>query len=130
MFTESGSQPTVENSQDKAYVDAVQKQQMEAEILARGEKFDQSHVDTLLSQTAIEYAAKGTPEADEAGKDMLTQLTIPETEEDTDAVIAEASRRQVELDNLYNLQNLQERATKEDWPQEKYDQEREKLIAK
>lgn len=112
------AETTLTNTTDEAYENAVRKQRVESEILAHGEDFDQTRLDAIMSHNALEQTVI-SPQA----ADILADLTIPETEEDTDIAIAEAARRQMELKTLYAKQDLEERAAREDWSEDKYQQE-------
>lgn len=117
------AETTPTNTTDEAYEAAVRKQRVESEVLAHGEDFDQTRLDAIMSHNALEQTVV-SPEA----ADILADLTIPESEENTDIAIAEAARRQLELQSLYAKQNLEERAAREDWPEEKYQEELAHII--
>ncbi len=97
------------------------KQQLEAQILAGGEGFDQSRVDAVMSRVALEAGSVVGVEATDAGKQQLAELSIGEHEDTDDIIAAEAARRQIDLNSIYAQQNLKERAAQEGWPQDKYE---------
>lgn len=121
---------TPEATNEAGYVNAVQKQQIEAGILNGGETFDQAHVDTLLSQVALEATPAPAIEVTQAGSDLLADLTTDPSEVDSEAAINEAARRQLDLANLDKKRELENLALKNDWTEDKYQEELQKIDIK
>lgn len=116
-------------STDNSYAIAVQKQQLESAILSRGENFDQTQVDAFLTSTGntalsqlVETAPLPTAES------VINDLTISEEESTGEDIVAEAARRQaLDINTIYAKQDLQERAARENWPEDKYQSELSKI---
>jgi hypothetical protein len=108
-------------SNENTYEVAVKKLEQQNLILAGGDNIDQDRVDAIMAQSAL---------AEVKAESFIDDLTIPAEEANSEDVVAEAARRQAaEINMLYAKQDLQERAARENWPEDKYQSELSKLQA-
>ena len=125
MSPENTPSQVTEATPEQSYAEAVNKQQMEANILANGDNFDQDRVDTVLGQKAFEAVLKPI-EVNQAGADLLADLTTPESEEDSDVLATAAAQRQLDMNSIFKKQDFDARAVSNNWTEDKYQEELEK----
>ena len=95
------------------------------------EQYDITHASIEVAHAVGDIALKHEGEVSDTASQVLEELAIaPEEEDSTETAIVEATRRQVDMDQLYAKQVLDGRAAQENWSEEKYQQALSELQSK
>lgn len=126
--------PSTTEQQVAASLTPEQRQQREAMILSGAGEFSQDRADAVMSYAAADkpVEARAVEATNPVANEIMAELTIPEEapDDNRDVAAAEAARRQIEMEGIFKQHDIQERAARENWPQEKVESELAKVAIK